>query len=201
MKDLILIGKQGSGKGTQGKILAEKFGYQIFETGKELRAIASQDTELGKKVKEITTRGDLVSNEVVMEIVENFIANLEGDAPVIFDGIPRSDVQRQSLEEELEKAGRDWTALEIELSDEEAMRRLLVRGTANDTGAQFGAASTAPLRADDNEEGITRRLNNFAEHTQPLLNVWKEAEKLVSVNGQQTPAEVTADIFTALGVE
>lgn len=201
MKDLILIGKQGSGKGTQGKILAEKFGYQIFETGKELRAIAAQDTELGRKVKEITTRGDLVSNEIVMEIVENFIANLEGDAPVIFDGIPRSEIQRQSLEVELEKAGRNWTALEITLSDEEAMRRLLVRGTANDTGAQFGAASTAPRRADDNEEGIKRRLQNFAEHTQPLLAVWQEAGKLVSVDGQQTPSEVTADIFAALGVE
>jgi adenylate kinase len=73
MNDLILVGIQGSGKGTQARILAEKFGYQIFETGGELRVMAKEESELGKKVKEITERGDLVPNEIVMEIVENFL--------------------------------------------------------------------------------------------------------------------------------
>jgi len=90
MQDLILIGRQGSGKGTQGKLLAEKFGYKIFVTGDELRAIAKEDSELGREVKAITERGDLVSNEIVMAIVANFIQNLEEGVQVIYDGIPRS---------------------------------------------------------------------------------------------------------------
>ncbi len=200
MKDLILLGKQGSGKGTQGKILAEKWGYQIFETGAELRAIAASDTDLGREVKEITERGDLVSNEIVMRIVANFIGNLDGKTPVIFDGIPRSEEQRASLEAELEKANRSWQPLLIHLTDKEAMRRLLSRGTAADTGAVFGVASTAPKRADDNEAGIARRLQNFAKHTQPLIDNWGDRGLLISVNGEQEPAAVTTEVMSALGL-
>ena len=106
MIDLILVGIQGSGKGTQGKLLAEKFGYKIFETGGALRAIAKEDSALGHKVKEITERGDLVPNEIVMEIVEHFFAGISSEVPVIFDGIPRSEEQRQSLENLLQEPHR-----------------------------------------------------------------------------------------------
>ena len=83
-KDIIFIGKQGSGKGTQGRRLSKDFGYRIFETGQELRNIAQQDTELGHKVKEITQRGDLVPNDIVMEIVQDFLAHTDAETPVIF---------------------------------------------------------------------------------------------------------------------
>ena len=73
MKDIILFGMQGSGKGTQARILADKHSYKIFETGGQLRQLAAEDSGLGREVKEITTAGKLVSNEIVMKIVENFL--------------------------------------------------------------------------------------------------------------------------------
>jgi adenylate kinase len=136
-KDLILVGKQGSGKGTQAKILAKKLGFKIFETGAALRNIAQQDTPLGREVLDITSRGDLVSNDIVMQIVEDFLNELEENTPVIFDGIPRSEVQRQSLEDLLNKNSRDFLVIEIKLSNEEALNRLLIRAKCNDCGANF----------------------------------------------------------------
>ena len=199
MQDIILIGKQGSGKGTQGKILAAEYGFKIFETGAELRRITASGSDLGKEIKEIMNRGDLVSNELVMRIVAEFLENLEGDSPVIFDGIPRSEIQRVSLEKELEKAGRNWKALHITLSDEEAFARLINRGTAADKGAEFGVESKAPKRADDNEAGIKKRLENFAKHTAPIVELWRKSGRLMEVSGEQIPEKVTADIKSLLG--
>lgn len=185
MKDIILIGRQGSGKGTQGKILAEKFGYHIFETGSALREIAQQDSALGQQVKEITGRGDLVSNEIVMEIVREFLAGLSPSTPVIFDGIPRSEIQRESLEIELEKANRDWNALEIRISNEEAVHRLLKRAEIEG-------------RADDNIVAIQKRLENFETHTQPILDIWAERDLLVAINGKAEIDLVHAAVVEAL---
>ena len=187
MQDLILIGRQGSGKGTQGKILAEKFGYQIFETGGALRAMAAQDSDLGRQVKEITGRGDLVSNEIVMAIVREFLASLDPSTPVIFDGIPRSEVQRESLEAELKAAGRNWNALEIRISNEEAVHRLLKR-------------SEIEGRADDNITAIQKRLQNFEEHTQPILEIWAERDLLVAIDGVAPIEAVHEAVVSSLGL-
>lgn len=185
MKDLILVGIQGSGKGTQGKILREKFGYQIFETGGELRRMAQDESELGQKVKSIIERGDLVPNEIIMEIVEHFLSELTGDTPVIFDGIPRSEPQRQSLEALIEKHGRKFNVLEIKLSDEESLKRLLDR--AEKEG-----------RADDTPEVIAKRIQNFYTHTEPLLNIWREAGRVIAVDGDQAVEGVTESILSRL---
>jgi adenylate kinase len=185
MKDIILIGRQGSGKGTQGKILAEKFGYHIFETGAALREMAQQDSALGQQVKEITGRGDLVSNEIVMAIVREFLTNLSDTTPVIFDGIPRSEVQRESLETELKNAGRDWTALEIRITNEEAVHRLLKRAEIEG-------------RADDNITAIQKRLENFETHTQPILDNWAERDLLVAISGKAEIEAVHEAVVEAL---
>lgn len=207
--DLILVGKQGSGKGTQAKILAEKCGFKIFETGGALRAIAAENSALGREVKEITTRGDLVSNEIVMQIVADFLEKLEGDASVIFDGIPRSEEQRISLEELLKIKGRDFRALEIKLSNEEALTRLTIRANCADCGANFGSkddvcpkcgSTNVSRRADDNVSSIEKRLENFEKFTSPLLGAWKEAGKLVSVDGEQEIGKVTEDMFNQLAL-
>lgn len=188
MQDLILIGRQGSGKGTQGKILAKMFGYKIFVTGDELRAIAKEDSELGREVKAITERGDLVSNEVVMAIVANFISKLEPGVQVIYDGIPRSMDQRKTLEDELKKADRDFVALEIRLSTEEAFDRLMKRAEIEG-------------RADDNPESIRKRIDNFETHTAPIIEHWKKEDKLISVDGNQSVEDVTQEIMTYFEVE
>ncbi len=187
MTDLILVGIQGSGKGTQGKILAEKFGYKIFETGGALRKIAKEDSDLGRKVKEITERGDLVPNEIVMEIVEHFFSQISPEIAVIFDGIPRSEEQRISLEKLLVQHNREFKALEVCLSDEEAVARLLKRAELEG-------------RADDNLETIQKRISNFYNFTQPLLDAWKTSGKLISTDGGLPIEEAQKDIIEKLGL-
>jgi len=208
-KDLILVGKQGSGKGTQAKIIAKKFGFKIFETGGALRAIAAEDSDLGREVLAITSRGDLVSNDIVMKIVEDFLSNLSSETPVIFDGIPRSEVQRETLEALLAQKSRDFTALEIKLSNDEALQRLMIRASCNECGNNFGSeedlcpkcgSEDVSRRNDDNPDAIMNRLKNFDEYTLPLLEEWAEVEKLVSVNGEQDIKDVSAEIFAALGI-
>ncbi len=189
MKDLILIGPQGSGKGTQAKLLAEKFGFKIFETGGELRKIAAnENSELGKKIREITTRGDLVPNEIVMEIVAEFIKNIDENSPVIFDGIPRSEVQRISLEKLITEKNRKFMALEIYLDEKETFTRLEKRAEIEG-------------RADDNLEAIKKRLHNFHTHTAPLLDVWRKNEKLISVNGKQEIKQVSTEVINKLDLK
>ncbi len=185
MNDLILVGIQGSGKGTQARILAEKFGYQIFETGGELRVMVKEESELGKKVKEITERGDLVPNEIVMEIVENFLNKTSSDFPVIFDGIPRSDSQRVSLEKLLQSHGRDFSVLEVRLSEEESIRRMMKRAEIEN-------------RADDTPEVMQKRIANFYAHTQPLLDAWES--HLISVDGDQPIEAVSKEILEKLNL-
>lgn len=185
MNDLILVGIQGSGKGTQAKILAQKFGYQIFETGGELRAIAKENSDLGHKVKAITERGDLVPNEIVMEIVEHFLANMDNDTPIIFDGIPRSEIQRESLEQLILSHGREFAVLEIKLSDKEAMKRMMYRAQTEG-------------RADDTPEVMKKRIANFYSYTAPLLDVWRKKGRLISINGEQNVESVTQDILDNL---
>jgi adenylate kinase len=208
-KDLILVGKQGSGKGTQAKIIAKKFGFKIFETGAALRAIAKQDTDLGREVLDITSRGDLVSNDIVMRIVEDFLNNLKEDVPVIFDGIPRSEIQRESLEELLKKNSREFIVLEIKLSNQEALHRLIIRAKCDDCGNNFGSeddicpkcgSENISRRNDDNPDAIMNRLNNFDEYTLPLLDKWKESNKLLSVNGERDVSKVTEEIFAVLEI-
>ncbi len=209
-KDLILIGKQGSGKGTQAKILAKQFGFQIFETGGALRAIAQEDSSLGRTVKDITRRGDLVPNEVVMDIVQDFLKKNAVNGPVIFDGIPRSEEQRQTLEALLADMGREFQALEIRLTNEEALHRLMLRAKCEDCGLNFGSeedlcpkcgSTNVSRRADDNPNSIMKRLENFDLHTAPLMEIWREAGKMVSVNGEQSVEDVTAEMLEQLGLE
>ncbi len=209
MTDLILVGKQGCGKGTQAKILAEKYGYKIFETGGALRAIAKEDSALGREVLDITTRGDLVPNEVVMRLVEDFIKKIDGVSPVIFDGVPRSEEQRITLEALLKEMNREFRALEISISDKEGVARLSIRAKCEDCGANFGSkddvcpdcdSTNISRRADDNPESIMNRLRVYAEKTEPLLAEWEKQGRLVSVNGEQGVEKVTQEMIEKLGL-
>ncbi len=196
--DLIMFGMQGAGKGTVGKRVAEDFGLEIFETGAALRELATQDSELGKKVKEIIESGKLVSNEVVMEIVENFINKLPAGKSVLFDGIPRKIEQANSLNALLEKNGRDYKALLINISKETALRRLTTRKICSSCKEVYPASYKenacakcgAPLttRADDNLEAIKVRLEAFDKETVPAIEVYKD--KLIEIDGEGTIEEV-----------
>jgi len=211
MKDLILFGMQGSGKGTQGQILAEKLGAQIFETGGQLRRLAAEDSELGRKIKSIIDGGTLVPTEVVMEMVADFLGKTPTKQSVIFDGIPRSEDQREQLEAEFEKAGRKPIAIYIKLTEEEALKRLLGRQTCSGCkkifgakdGLEMGAACPAcgselKTRDDDTEEAIRTRLSVYAEQTMPVIQKYRIEHRLIEADGAQPVEAVTAAIQAAL---
>ncbi len=196
--DLIFFGMQGAGKGTLGKQLSEKYGFQVFETGGELRKLSSQDSELGKKVKSIIEAGHLVSNEVVMEIVENFLEHLPSGINVLFDGIPRKIEQANSLNALLEKHGREYKAVLIDIKKETALKRLTTRRICAKCKTVYPADYQKPVcsscdgelttRSDDNAEAIQTRLEAFENETLPAINLYND--KLIKINGEPTIDEV-----------
>lgn len=182
--NLIFFGIQGSGKGTQAKLLAEKFNYVIFETGGELRKLASQDSNLGKKVKSIIDAGHLVSSDLVMEIVENFLVQNK-DKKIIFDGIPRNQDQQTMFLELLNRHSIPYLAVHFKLEKEEALNRLYKRAEIEG-------------RADDNEESIQRRINIFYTETLPIIEQYQELNHLMEIDASPTIEEIFEELSIKL---
>lgn len=204
MTDLILFGMQGSGKGTQGQLLSEKYGYKIFDTGSELRRIVASGNALGTKIKTIIDAGHLVPTEVVIEIVADFLTNIPRETPIIFDGIPRSEEQRVLFETEMGKHGRTPVGLHIHLTEDEAVSRLTGRTTCNQCKKIYGkkdnlqsgdtcpaCGGTLATRADDTEAAIRTRLGVFSRETLPVIEWYRGANRLIEVEGKLPVAEVT----------
>lgn len=201
--DYVLFGIQGSGKGTQGKILAQRLGAAYFETGGELRRLAADESPLGKKVKSIITAGHLVPNEVVMEIVENFIKNSGGNGAqaIIFDGIPRNKEQNGTLENLLQKLGRQYTGIYFELSREEALNRLITRRICSKCKEVYPAFYKNPVcekcngelvtRADDNADSIKTRIDIFYKETLPIIENWEKRGKIIKIDAAPPIEEIT----------
>lgn len=209
--DYVLFGIQGAGKGTQGKILAEKIGAAYFETGGELRRLSHENSELGEKVKTIIEAGHLVPNGVVMEIVENFIQiaiQENKNKPIIFDGIPRNKEQNDSFRALLKKTGREYIGIYFELTREQAEERLLKRRVCAKCKSVYPAfyakdvcekcGEKLVIRADDNENSIRTRIDIFYKETLPIIEEWRRAEKIISVNGVGKIKNVTKGLLEQL---
>jgi adenylate kinase len=175
--DYVLFGIQGSGKGTQAKILQEKFGFAIFETGAQLRKLSASESELGKKIKSIIDAGHLVPSEIVIEIVRNFLNSHNPNQAIIFDGVPRKIDQAIMFDQLMKEFKRDFSCVYFELSEEKAVERLLERG-----------------RHDDNPESIKNRIHAFFNETLPMVDKYSEENKLAKINGDQTINEVATNL-------
>ncbi len=206
--DLVLFGIQGSGKGTQSKLIAERCGLQIFETGAELRRLASENSELGLKVKGIIEAGHLVPTEVVMEIIADFLHNLPAGKAALFDGIPRSDDQQKLFDELMAREGRSFMGLLIELSEAEALKRLTTRRMCPSCKTIYPAMYTAETcekdgstlitRQDDTPDAIRVRIDTFMQKTVPVIEAYKAQGKMLIVKGEQAIEGVTKDIIEVL---
>ncbi|MBI4975313.1 nucleoside monophosphate kinase [Candidatus Peregrinibacteria bacterium] len=211
--DLIFFGMQGAGKGTLGKSIAERYGMKIFETGGELRKLAQEESELGKKIKSIIEAGHLVSDEVVMEIVENFLSHLDKNSSVLFDGIPRKVEQAKLLNDLLLKHNREYKGLLIDIKKETALRRLTTRRICKTCKAVYSAdynktnceAKTANgeqcdgeliTRSDDNPSAIETRLNAFENETVPAIKIYED--RLIKIDGEPRIEEVEKLAISAL---
>ncbi len=186
--DLVLFGIQGSGKGTQAKKLCAEFGYDLFEAGGELRKIAAlasaersgdgSGSELGAIVKSYIDVGKLVPFAIIMQVVKEAIESRPKDQKILFDGIPRDLDQMRSFDQIMAEVGRKFTCIEITLTEEEGVERIL--GRAKIEG-----------RADDaNEETIRRRMQTFFEKTVPVIQQYREQGKLAGIDGRGTVEEV-----------
>ncbi|MBI4049884.1 MAG: nucleoside monophosphate kinase [Candidatus Doudnabacteria bacterium] len=183
--NLIILGPQGSGKGTQGELLADKFGYVLIGAGDSLREIAKQDTELGRRVHQtINVEGRLVEPELVAEVFEARLSALPKEQGVIIEGFPRSLKQYELLHNFWPKLGRgDYQVILMELSEEEAVKRLLLRS-----------------RVDDTPEMIRERLALYNSETLPVIEALEAEGKIIRVNGAPSIEEIHADIVKQLNL-
>ncbi|MFA7685951.1 MAG: nucleoside monophosphate kinase [Candidatus Gracilibacteria bacterium] len=206
--DLILFGMQGAGKGTVGKELAARYNLKAFEMGGELRKLSQESSELGQKIKGIIESGKLVGDDVVMEIVENFIKGLGEGTNVLFDGIPRKVDQAKMLKEILAKFDRKFTAVLVDIKKETALKRLTTRRVCEKckevypeaykelTCAKEGCGGTLVVRADDNTAAIETRLNTYETETVPAIEMF--GDNLIKINGEPAIEEVRNDSFQKL---
>lgn len=206
--DLVLFGMQGSGKGTQSSNIAQQCGFKMFETGAELRRLASENSDLGRKVKKIIEAGHLVPTDMVMEIIADFIHHLPRSANALFDGIPRSADQQEQFDQLMMKEDRTFIGLLIELSEDEAQRRLTTRRVCENCKSVFPAfynketcencGGILVTRTDDTPEAIRSRLNTFLEKTVPVIKNYQAQGKMLVVNGKQSIEDVWRDIVLVL---
>lgn len=184
--NLILFGPPAAGKGTQAKRLVEGRGMVQLSTGDMLRAAIASGSDLGRKVAGIMERGDLVSDDIVIALIEERLPEAEAAGGAIFDGFPRTLAQAQALDTMLEGRGRRIDlVIRLKVDDEALLQR--VAGRFAESG-----------RADDNPESFKVRLAAYNAQTAPLIPYYQNHNKLVEVDGMGTVEQVASGIDTAL---
>ena len=186
MLNIVIFGAPGSGKGTQSERIVEKYGLNHISTGDVLRAEIKNGTELGKTAKGYIDQGQLIPDELMIDILASVFDSFEDSKGVIFDGFPRTIAQAEALKKMLAERGQDVTVMvDLEVPEDELMTRLIKRG--KDSG-----------RADDNEETIKKRLHVYHSQTAPLIDWYKNEKKYQHINGLGTMDGIFADICEAV---
>lgn len=183
MKNLVIFGAPGSGKGTQSDLLVAKYGFRHISTGDVLRAEIKQGTELGRTAQQFIDKGQLIPDELMIEILASVYDSLCPCEGVIFDGFPRTIPQAEALKKMLAQRGTEVSAvLQLEVPEEMLTERLLNRGKTSG-------------RADDNAETIRKRLEVYHSQTAPLA-AWYTAEgKLHAIKGYGALEEINAALI------
>jgi adenylate kinase len=211
--NLVLLGPPGSGKGTQGERLQEDLRLPYYATGDILRAAVRDETELGRTAKQYMDRGDLVPDEVIVDVIAERVDSPEARDGFILDGFPRTMPQAEALDRKLEELGRAVPAvLLIDVSDDEVMRRLGGRRTCEENGHVFHVEFNPPkqegvcdldgsellVRDDDKPEVIRNRLDQYHAKTEPLVDYYNQRSVLRRIDGAASPDEVADEIRRTL---
>ena len=184
--NLLVLGPQGSGKGTQAARIASAHGVPHVSTGEMFRAAVAAGTELGRKVEPILSAGDLVPDELTVAVIRERLSQGDAARGFVLDGFPRNLVQAEELDAMLAEIGRSLDAvLFFDVSDAVALERIL--GRAGDEG-----------REDDRPEAIARRLAIYHEQTEPVVERYRATGKLVPLHAERSIGEVAAEIADAL---
>lgn len=190
--NIILLGPPGAGKGTQARILEEKRGMTQLSTGDMLREARTSGTEMGKKVAAVMDAGNLVTDEIVIGLIEEKLTGDRGQG-FIFDGFPRTLAQADALGSLLDKHGETLDAVvELQVNDEVLVQRIVGR-------AEQARAAGEPVRADDNEESLKTRLLAYYKQTSPLIGYYYAKGTLSSIDGLASMDEVAGSIAEILG--
>ena len=196
--NLILLGPPGAGKGTQAQMIVDRYHIPQISTGDILRAAVKEKTALGAKAKEFMDQGKLVPDELVIGIIEERLKEPDCRSGFILDGFPRTIAQAEALEPILAEMGKPIDhVINIEVDDEELVRRLTGRRTCRNCGAMFHLSFYPPKkdgscdrcggplyqRGDDKEETIRTRLKEYQKQTAPLIQYYLEKKKLRTIAG------------------
>ena len=211
---IVMLGAPGAGKGTQAKMIAEKYGVPHISTGDIFRANIKNGTELGKEAKSYMDKGQLVPDELTVRLLLDRVANADCANGYVLDGFPRTIPQAEVLTAELEKLGEkvDY-AVDVDVPDENIINRMSGRRACLKCGATYHVVFAAPktegvcdtcgeglvLRDDDKPETVSKRLNVYHEQTQPLIDYYTNQNVLKTVDGTKALEEVFQSIVDILG--
>ena len=203
---VVIFGPQGAGKGTQAQRIAQKTGAEHISTGDLVRAEIKSDSDLGKKIQDYNDRGDLVPDDIIIEMAKPYLAQTDA---WLLDGFPRNKAQAKALDEALEDLGIGLdAAIAMEAPDDALVERLSGRRTSEATGRIYHLEHDPPpeddpgpftQRKDDTEEAIRHRLEIYHEQTEPLKDYYGERGILVAVDATRSIPEVTEDVLRTIG--
>ncbi len=208
--NIVLLGAPGAGKGTQSDKLVKEFGMCHISTGDILRAAVKNETELGLKAKGYMDAGELVPDDLIIDLMKARFQEPDTAEGVILDGFPRTTTQAVALDGMMEELGRPIdAALLVDVDPEVIVNRLCSRRMCKDCGYIGSTADGAECpkcagemyqRDDDNEATVRNRLDVYAKSTSPLIDYYKGADVLVIVDGDRPVDDVYADVKMRLGL-
>jgi adenylate kinase len=186
--DVLVLGPQGSGKGTQAKLIAKTYGIPHIATGDMIREMKELDTELGGRVKEIYDRGDLVDDATIVELIESRLDRGDTIPGFILDGFPRNTAQAEALDELLQRLGRDLDVVfDLQVGDREVLLDRIARRAVEEG------------RSDDTPDAIRKRLEIYDRETAPLVEYYRSTRgNVVGIHADQTVDAVFSEIRETL---
>jgi adenylate kinase len=210
---IILLGAPGAGKGTQASMLTEKLNIVQVASGDLFRQALQRETELGKKAKTYMEKGQLVPDEITIQMVLDRLAEPDCEKGALLDGFPRNIEQAEALDKALAgQSGEIDSVVYIKVSGEELLKRLSGRWICRDCQAPYHEVDSPPKvpgrcdrcggelyqRADDNPETVKKRLDVYFAETSPLIDYYRKAGKLLEIDGEGSAEEVNRRILAAL---
>ena len=211
---IIMLGAPGAGKGTQAKMIADRYGIPHVSTGDIFRANIKNNTELGKQAKAYMDKGELVPDELTVKILLDRVAQDDCKSGYVLDGFPRTIPQAEVLDKELGRLGESIDyAIDVEVPDENIVKRMGGRRACVTCGATYHIEHVPPkqdgicdncggeliLRDDDKPETVQNRLNVYHTQTQPLIDFYNAKGVLREVDGTKDMMEVFGSIVAILG--
>ena len=214
MLNIVLLGPPGAGKGTQAELIVKKYGIPQISTGDIFRANIKNGTELGLKAKAFMDKGDLVPDELVVDLVKDRIGQEDCADGFMLDGFPRTVFQAEELDKIMEAAGlKIHSVLNIDVKPEKLVKRIAGRRVCKACGATYNVDYKPPVkdgvcdkcggevyqRADDTEETVQNRIKVYFSQTAPLIDYYEKSGVIVNIDGDQAEDAVFAQITGALG--